>query len=61
MLWIYINYEYCGIDANSVEYIDGDYSLGEPWTGFILGRGGCDPISSYKSYSLLAGIFHAPS
>jgi hypothetical protein len=60
MLWIHIDYKHCRIDANGVEHMDGGYSLGEPWTGFTLGRGGYDPISSYKSCSLLVGMFYTP-
>jgi hypothetical protein len=30
------------------------------WMGFELGRGGCDPISSYKNRSLPAGMSHTP-
>jgi hypothetical protein len=61
MLRIHIDYEHCGIDANGMEYMDGGYSLGEPWTGFALGRGGCDPVGSYESCSLLVGMFYTPS
>jgi hypothetical protein len=35
--------------------------LANPWTGFKLGRGGCDPVGSYKNRSLPAGMSHTPS
>jgi hypothetical protein len=34
--------------------------LANPWMGFKLGRGGCDPVSSCKNCSLLVGISHTP-
>jgi hypothetical protein len=34
--------------------------LVNPWTGFKLGRGGCDPVGSYENRSLLAGMSHTP-
>jgi hypothetical protein len=35
--------------------------LANPWTGFELGRGGCDPVGSCENRSLPAGMSHTPS